>query len=216
MAALAESGLISRMRTNVAEHLRLMLVTDDRILELDDPLAPIVSAVRGGVTSVQLRLKTAAPAEIVTLARRLVSTLDVPVLINDRPDIALAAGAAGVHLGPEDLSPSLARKVLGSKAMIGASVGNEGESLLAAGADYWGIGPWRSTGTKLDAGAPLGAEGFARLAKLAGGTPVVAIGGITAADVAAVRAAGGVGVAVVSAILGAPDPAAAAREFLSR
>lgn len=193
-----------------------MLVTDDRILALADPLEPILKAVQGGVTSVQLRLKTAAPVEIVELARRLIAMLDVPLLINDRPDMALAAGAAGVHLGLDDLSPSLARKVLGSRAIIGASVGSEGESLLAAGADYWGIGPWRSTGTKADAGAPLGAEGFARLAKLAGGMPVVAIGGITAADVPAVRAAGGAGVAVVSAILGAPDPAAAAREFLTR
>lgn len=193
-----------------------MLVTDDRILALADPLEPIVRAVKGGVTSVQLRLKTASPAQIVELARRLVARLDVPLLINDRPDIALAAGAAGVHLGPDDLSPSLARKVLGRDAIIGASVGSESESLLAEGADYWGIGPWRSTGTKADAGTPLGAEGFARLAKLAGGIPVVAIGGITAADVAAVRAAGGAGVAVVSAILGAPDPAAAAREFLAR
>lgn len=193
-----------------------MLVTDDRILALADPLEPILKAVQGGVTSVQLRLKTAAPVEIVELARRLIAMLDVPLLINDRPDMALAAGAAGVHLGPDDLSPSLARKVLGSRAIIGASVGSEGESLLAAGADYWGIGPWRSTGTKADAGAPLGAEGFARLAKQAGGMPVVAIGGITAADVPAVRAAGGAGVAVVSAILGAPDPAAAAREFLTR
>lgn len=201
------------MGTNVAEYLRLMLVTDDRILELADPLEPIARAVEGGVTSVQLRLKTAEPADMVTLARRLVATLHVPLLINDRPDIALAAGAAGVHLGPDDLSPSLARKVLGDRAIIGASVGSEGESLLAEGADYWGVGPLRSTGTKADAGAPLGAEGFARLAKLAGGIPVVAIGGITAADVPAVRAAGGAGVAVVSAILGAPDPAAAAREF---
>ena len=190
-----------------------MLVTDDRILALPDPLDPIVRAVRGGATSVQLRLKTAPAIEILALARRLVAALEVPLLINDRPDIARAAGAAGVHLGPDDLSPALARRVLGDRAIIGASVGNEGESLLAAGADYWGIGPWRQTGTKPDAGAPLGAEGFARLVQAAGATPAIAIGGITADDAAAVRAAGGAGVAVVSAILGAPDPEAAARAF---
>lgn len=190
-----------------------MLVTDDRILALPEPLDPVVAAVRGGVTSVQLRLKTAPAVEILALARRLVTTLEVPVLINDRPDIARAAGAAGVHLGPDDLSPALARRVLGDRAIVGASVGNEGESLLAAGADYWGIGPWRQTGTKADAGAPLGAKGFARLVTEAGATPAIAIGGISAEDVAAVRAAGGAGVAVVSAILGAPDPEAAAREF---
>ncbi len=192
-----------------------MLVTDDRILALADPLAPIVNAVRGGVTSVQLRLKTVPPVEILALARRLVAVIGVPLLVNDRPDIALAAGAAGVHLGPDDLSPSLARKVLGTSAIIGASVGNEGESLLADGADYWGIGPWRETSTKADAGSALGVEGFSRLAKLAGDTPVIAIGGITAADVASVRAAGGAGVAVVSAILDAVDPEPAARAFCS-
>ena len=190
-----------------------MLVTDDRILALPDPLDPIVRAVRGGATSVQLRLKTAPAIEILALAHRLVAALEVPLLINDRPDIARAAGAAGVHLGPDDLSPALARRVLGDRAIIGASVGNAGESLLAAGADYWGIGPWRQTGTKSDAGTPLGAEGFARLVQAAGATPAIAIGGITADDAAAVRAAGGAGVAVVSAILGAPDPEAAAREF---
>lgn len=193
-----------------------MLVTDDRILALPDPLDPIVRAVRGGATSVQLRLKAAPAIEILALARRLVAVLEVPLLINDRPDIARAAGAAGVHLGPDDLSPALARRVLGDRAIIGASVGNEGESLLAIGADYWGIGPWRQTGTKPDAGASLGAEGFARLVKEAGATPAIAIGGITADDAAAVRAAGGAGVAVVSAILGAPDPEAAAREFSGR
>jgi len=193
-----------------------MLVTDDRILALPDPLDPIVRAVRGGATSVQLRLKTPPAIEILALARRLVAVLEVPLLINDRPDIARAAGAAGVHLGPDDLSPALARRALGDRAIIGASVGNEGESLLAGGADYWGIGPWRQTGTKPDAGASLGAEGFARLVKEAGATPAIAIGGITADDAAAVRAAGGAGVAVVSAILGAPDPEAAAREFSGR
>ncbi len=190
-----------------------MLVTDDRILALPDPLEPIMGAVRGGVTSVQLRLKTAPAVEILGLARRLVAMLEIPVLINDRPDIARAAGAAGVHLGPDDLSPALARKVLGSHAIIGASAGSEGETLLARGADYWGIGPWRQTGSKADAGAPLGADGFAKLARLAGDIPVIAIGGIVADDVAAVHAAGGAGVAVVSAILGASDPEAAARAF---
>lgn len=192
-----------------------MLVTDDRILALPDPLDPIVRAVRGGVTSVQLRLKTAPAIEILALARRLVAMLEIPVLINDRPDIARAADAAGVHLGPDDLSPALARKVLGDRAIIGASVGSEGEALLVSGADFWGIGPWRQTGTKADAGDPLGAEGFARLVKEAGATPAIAIGGITAEDVPAVRAAGGVGVAVVSAILGASDPESAARALRS-
>ena len=190
-----------------------MLVTDDRILALPDPLEPIMGAVRGGVTLVQVRLKTAPAVEILALARRLVGTLEIPVLINDRPDIARAAGAAGVHLGPDDLPPALARKVLGSHAIIGASVGSEGEALLAGGADYWGIGPWRQTGSKADAGAPLGADGFAKLARLAGDIPVIAIGGIVADDVPAVHAAGGAGVAVVSAILGASDPEAAARAF---
>jgi thiamine-phosphate pyrophosphorylase len=190
-----------------------MLVTDDRLVEGRDLIALCLAAERGGTTAVQLRLKFATPRELVALARGLVAALTVPLLLNDRPDIALAAGAAGVHLGPDDLPVSLARKIAPPEFLIGASVGSEDEAGRAAAATYWGIGPWRETATKGDAGAGLGAEGFARLVRLAGGRPCVAIGSITPADVPLVRSAGGAGVAVASGLLGADNIEAAARAY---
>jgi thiamine-phosphate pyrophosphorylase len=208
--------LIARMANNVAATVRLMLVTDDRLVAGRDLVALALAAERGGVTCVQLRLKEAEPRMLVAAARALVDALHVPLLVNDRPDVAVVAGAAGVHLGPGDLPPRLARRVLGTSAVIGVSVGSEGEALAAGDADYWGIGPWSVTTTKGDAGAPLGADGFGRLVRLAGGRPCIAIGGVQPEDIADVRGAGGAGVAVVSGILAAPDPAAAARAYAER
>lgn len=190
-----------------------MLVTDDAVLAGRDLITLAQAAERGGITSLQLRLKHAAPREQVALARALVGALSVPVLVNDRPDVALAAGAAGVHLGPGDLPAHLTRRIVPASFIVGVSVGSPDEALTAGDADYWGVGPWRATGTKADAGAALGAGGFARIVRLSGGRPCIAIGGLGPADVAAVRAAGGAGVAVVSAILGAEEVEAAARRF---
>ena len=190
-----------------------MLVTDDRLLAGRDLVAVARAAEAGGVTSIQLRLKQASAREQVALARALVAALRVPVLVNDRPDIALAAGAAGVHLGPDDLPVSLARAIVPSGFVIGASVGSAAEAVAAAGADYWGIGPWRVTTTKADAGAGLGPEGFMRLAALGGGRPCLAIGAVRPSDVPSVRKAGGSGVAVVSGILAEPDARQAAAAY---
>lgn len=184
---------------------RLMLVTDDDLLAGRDPVALALAAERGGASSVQLRLKRASAREQVALARRLVGALRIPLLVNDRPDVALAADAAGVHLGPDDVPVGLVRAIAPPDFVIGASVGSEAEAGAADPADYWGIGPWRASGTKRDAGAGLGAEGFRRLLRLAGGRPCLAIGGIRPEDVPAVLAAGGSGVAVVSGILGGSD-----------
>lgn len=201
------------MADNVAAVVRLMLVTDDRLVAGRDLVALAVAAERGGVTSVQLRLKHASARELVAAARTLVAALGVPVLVNDRPDVALAAGAAGVHLGPDDLPVALVRKVVPPGFIIGASAGSPDEAASAAGADYWGVGPWRNTGTKADAGAALGAEGFRRIVQRSGGTPCIAIGGVRPEDVGPVLAAGGAGVAVVSGILGEEDVEAAARGY---
>jgi thiamine-phosphate pyrophosphorylase len=202
------------MADNVAALLRLMLVTDDRLVQGRDLVALALAAERGGVTSLQLRLKRADSRELVELARRLVHALTVPLLVNDRPDVAIAAGAAGVHLGPDDMPVELARRIAPPGFLVGASVGSEAEALKAGKADYWGIGPWRNTTTKGDAGAGLGAEGFARLAALAGGKPCIAIGGVKPEDVRVAVASGGTGVAVVSGILGLPDVEAAARAYV--
>lgn len=197
--------MIRPMDRNVAALVRLMLVTDDRLLAGRELIEVCRSAVRGGVTAVQLRLKDASPRELVRAARLLVGALTVPVLVNDRLDVAIAAGAAGVHLGPDDLPIRLARAAAPPGFLIGASVGSIGEATNGAGADYWGVGPWRITATKADAGEALGEEGLRRIRAVAGSIPWVAIGGVRPEDLPAIRAAGAAGVAVVSGILGVAD-----------
>ncbi len=200
------------MRDNLAAHLRLMLVTDDRLVAGRDLIELARAAVRGGITAVQLRLKEASARELLALALALRAELPVPVLVNDRPDVALMAGV-GVHLGPEDVPVGLARRVLGGTAIIGASVGTAAEVVRGEGADYWGIGPWRTTGTKGDAGDAIGAEGFRAVVLRAEGLPCIAIGGIRPEDIPLVLRAGGAGVAVVSGILGVEDVEGAARRY---
>lgn len=208
----ARRGLISAMAINVAD-LRLVLVTDDAFLEgrsLEDLLR---AAVAGGVTAVQVRLKHRSPRELADAVRSARAAVGVPVFVNDRMDVALAAGAAGVHLGGDDLPVDLAREIAPVGFWIGASVGTEAESAAGAGADYWGVGPFRESGTKGDAGAAIGLSGVAAVVARAGSIPCVAIGGIRPEDVGSLLAAGVVGVAVVSGILGAADPMAAARAY---
>lgn len=204
------------MANNVAATVRLMLVTDDRLLEGRDLVATALAAERGGATSVQLRLKLTSPRDLVEQARALVAALGIPVLLNDRPDVALAAGAAGVHLGPDDLPVSLARRVAPPGFIIGASVGSAGEAEAGGEADYWGIGPWGTTDTKTDAGNALGAEGFGELVRLADGKPCIAVGAVRPEDVPHVLAAKGAGVAVVSGILADTDVERATRRYAAR
>lgn len=201
------------MGDNVAQLVRLMLVTDDRLVRGRDLVSLAQAAERGGATSVQLRLKQATARELAQLVRGLVQALRIPVLVNDRPDVAIAAGAAGAHLGPDDMPIGLVRRIAPPGFVLGASVGDETEAAAASGADYWGIGPWRATPTKENAGTGLGADGFSRLLQLAGGTPALAIGGVTPEDVPIILQRGGKGVAVVSGILGAEDVEAAARRY---
>lgn len=193
--------------------LRLILVTDDELLAGREIVEVARAARRGGITALQLRLKRAGARELVALARTLRDQLDIPVLVNDRLDVALAAGAAGVHLGPDDLPVELARRIAPPGFWIGASVGSLEEIPRGRGADYWGVGPWRVSATKPDAGDPIGVDGFRAVVAESGGTPCVAIGGIRPEDVPLVRAAGGAGVAVISGILGSADPARAAAAY---
>lgn len=195
----------------------LYLVADADFAGGRDLAALVDAAVRGGVTVVQLRAKNLAGRAFVGLAlgisRRLAGT-GVPLLINDRIDIALACGAAGVHLGQDDMPVPAARQILGPDAAIGVSVNTPEEAALAEseGADYVGAGPAFATATKETPLAVLGPAGVARI-KSAVRIPVVAIGGISAGNAASLAAAGADGIAVVSAILGAPDPARAAEEL---
>jgi thiamine-phosphate pyrophosphorylase len=202
-------------RRNIADRLRVYLVADPTAT-LGRPLDTIVAeAVRGGVSLVQLRVKAPATRSFVEQARALVALLrplGVPLVINDRVDVALAVGADGVHVGQRDMPAADARRLLGPDAILGVSA-TDAEQLRAvdaAIADYVGIGPVFATGSKADASTPLGLDGLAALCRLSP-LPVVAIGGIGVASARAVVACGAAGVSVISAICGAPDPAEAAR-----
>jgi thiamine-phosphate pyrophosphorylase len=197
--------------------LRLYLVTD-RDLAAGRPLEDVVAAaVRGGVTAVQLREKKLETAPFIATAVRLRALLaprGVALLINDRIDVAREAGADGVHLGQSDASPVEARRILGPDAIIGLSVESPAQARAAAdqGLDYLGVSPVFATPTKGDTGPAWGLEGLRRL-RAATALPLAAIGGLNAANAAAVLAAGADGLAVVSAIMAASDPEAAAREL---
>lgn len=164
---------------------------------------------------IQLRLKEESARSLVEIARAILAMVpEVPLVVNDRADVALAAGAAGVHVGVDDLAPALLRRVVPAGFIIGASVGSDDEVARVVGADYVGIGPVYATGSKSDAGAAIGPERFAELARRCG-LPAVAIGGITSERVSEVLAAGASGVAVISALFGASDPTLAARALRS-
>ena len=193
--------------------LRLLAITDDLRDGRDGLVARAVAATRGGATMIQLRLKDADARTMLEVARALVEASrahGIPVIINDRADVALAAGAAGVHVGTADVPAAALRAVAPPGFIIGASVGSREEVELARGADYVGIGPMFETGSKSDAGPSIGVEGFAALRSLVS-VPAVAIGGITADNAASAIAAGAAGVAVIRAIFSAADPATAAR-----
>ncbi len=191
-----------------------MVLTDPVLLKGRDAVDVCRRAVTGGATLIQVRWKDGAPADVLQLAAALVAALPVPVLVNDRVDVALAAGAAGAHLGQDDLSAPVVRSYLPPGFLLGISVGSPAEAGRVRDwpVDYWSVGPCFGTGNKADAGAALGSAGFAALARLAPeGMPVIGIGGITAANAASIVAAGAAGVAVIGAVFGAADPEMAAR-----
>jgi len=193
-----------------------MVLTDAELLKGRDPVAVCRQAVAGGqgATLIQVRDKTAAPRDLVALTRALVAALPVPVIVNDRVDVALAAGAKGAHLGQDDVPLDVVRPHVPNGFLLGVSVGSPDEAARAApwGADYWSIGPCYATANKPDAGSALGPEGFERLARGAPlGMPVIGIGGISAVNAQAIVRAGAVGVAVIGAVMGAADPEQAAR-----
>jgi thiamine-phosphate pyrophosphorylase len=194
--------------------LRLIAITDNLRDGIEGLVARAAGAVRGGATMVQVRLKDADARTAVAVARRLAQELPVPVTVNDRADIAIAAGAAGVHVGADDLPVDVIRAMSPPGFIIGASYGSDEELDGTRGADYVGIGPVFATGTKRDAGTAIGPEGFARL-RARTGLPAVGIGGIDERNARVVVDAGATGIAVVSSILGATDPERAARALVA-
>lgn len=195
--------------------LRLYAVTDRRALPAGVTLAQAVeAALDGGVTCLQLREKEASAGEILALARALLPLCRarrVPLLINDRVDIALAAGADGVHLGQDDLPLPEARALLGPDRILGATAHTVEEALRAQaeGADYLGVGAMFPTGTKTNT-IPTSADTLKAICA-AVSIPVVAIGGVTAQNLPTLAGTGIAGAAVVSAIFSQSDLTAAAR-----
>ena len=191
-----------------------MAITDDLRDGTEGLIARAAAAVRGGATSIQVRLKEATPREIVEVASAMVGALGVPIIVNDRADLALASGAAGVHVGPEDLPVKAVRRVVPPSFIIGASFGLDSEFENARHADYVGIGPVAATASKPDAGSAIGIDEFKRLAARVP-CPAVGVGGITPKIAAQLFAAGAAGVAVMSAIFSVSDPERASSSFLS-
>ncbi|MBV9545785.1 MAG: thiamine phosphate synthase [Chloroflexi bacterium] len=202
--------------------LRLYLLADAGLVAPPQLPDVVAAALRGGVTAVQLRAKTATTLELLELARAigaLCRTASVPFLVNDRVDVALAAEADGAHvghIGEEDLSPRDARRLLGPAAIVGVSVGAAGEARQAAaqGASYVSAGPMFPTSTKANAG-PAAGEALLKSVRAATSLPLVVIGGITAERAPALFARGADGVCVGAAIVRSDDPEAAARAFKS-
>ncbi|MFI5364430.1 MAG: thiamine phosphate synthase [Candidatus Binatia bacterium] len=193
---------------------RLYLVTD-RTRTAGRPLLQVVeAALQGGVDAVQLREKDLAARELYALASEL-SVLcrrqGARLLINDRIDVALAVGADGVHLPGGSFTPADARAVLGPQALIGASTHNleQAQRAAAGGADFIVFGPIFDTPAKRQYGAPVGLQALGVVTEKVT-LPVLAIGGITGERVESVRQHRVYGVAVISAILEADDPRAAA------
>ena len=189
--------------------LKLYLVTN-RGLSLGRSLEEVVSeAVAGGVTMVQLREKDTSTGEFIRLACKLTDLLrplGIPLIINDRVDVALAADADGVHIGQSDMPYEIARKLLGPDKIIGLSVENMNDLLRAneLDVDYIGISPVYGTPTKTDTAEPFGLDGLRKAVNMSK-HPTVAIGGMNAGTIADVMAAGTDGVAVVSAICSAEN-----------
>ena len=199
--------------------LSLYFVTDTPLSGRRGLVETALAAVRGGATLVQLRDPLAKAGWLVERGRALVAALaptGVPLIVNDRPDVAHAIGAAGVHVGQGDLPPEAARAILGPHAIVGLSITHPDQmaSVPWDVIDHIGVGPVLSKGVKPDADEPMGIEGLRRCVALSR-KPVVAIGGMSVEMVPDVLAAGADGVAVVAAIAGATDPEDAAAAFMT-
>jgi thiamine-phosphate pyrophosphorylase len=200
--------------------LRLYAIVDPERAGGRDVVDLACRVAEGGATMVQLRDKRSETRTMVEAARAIKAALTpfaVPFLVNDRVDVALAAGADGVHIGPDDMAVEDARALLGRDAIIGLSIKTVAEAAAVPLdlVDYAGIGGVYATLSKVQNSAPIGTEGFARVAaavrRRVPGLPLCGIAGIDTGNAAAVIAAGADGIAVISALAVASDPAAAAK-----
>jgi thiamine-phosphate pyrophosphorylase len=187
----------------------------------DEALCPVTlaeQALKGGAAMIQLRHKTASGSQLLVWAveiQKLCQQYQALCIINDRVDIALASKADGVHLGQQDLPARAARKLLGETAIIGVTASSLKEALQAEqdGADYIGFGHIYPTHSKLKESSPLGLDILQKTAALVS-LPILAIGGINQENAASVISCGASGIAVISAVSRANDPAWAAHELL--
>ena len=185
-----------------------------------DPVALAAALLAGGARCLQLRWKPAAPRDVLDAARAirpLAHDAGALFLVNDRPDLAVLAGADGVHLGQDDLPVAAARRVLGPGCIVGISTHDVAQARRAAdaGADYVAVGPVYATTSKVNALTPRGPD-LVRAARAVVPCPLVAIGGIDVTTAQDVIAAGADAVAMIGALVRAPDPAAAVRGVLAR
>jgi len=195
-----------------------LYVITDRKLASGSLEETVRKAIAGGATIVQYREKDAAASEMIEVAGRLhriTKAVGIPLIINDRLDVALAVDAEGVHVGQDDMNATYARKIIGDSKLLGVSVKTVKEALAAVreGADYLGVGDIFGTATKKDAGEPIGLKMLKKIADRVN-IPVVGIGGITKVNAGSVMESGADGVAVISAIIGKPDPEKEARELM--
>jgi thiamine-phosphate pyrophosphorylase len=178
----------------------------------------VPAALEGGADVIQVRVKGWTDRDLLELAEQVAAWCQpygAACIVNDRVDVALAAGADGVHLGAEDLPVSVARRLLGPDALVGGTARDAAtaRALVAAGASYLGVGPCFATATKTGLPDPIGLAGVAAVAA-AVDVPIIAIGGVRADQIAELRAVGAYGVAVVDAVSGADDQAGAVRDLL--
>lgn len=195
----------------------LYLVTDRSLSRGRTTLEVVRQAVAGGITCVQLREKHCSTREFIDQARALQPLLKdkrIPLIINDRLDVALAVGADGIHLGQQDMALADARKIVGQTMVIGISAESVADAIRAEqqGADYIGVSPVFATPTKTDTAEALGLEGIQKIRR-AVTIPIVGIGGVNQRSAGAVLGAGADGIAVVSAIVSADDPKQAAADL---
>ena len=201
--------------TRLAFDPSVYLVTDPDLCAGQGVVETVRRAIAGGVTLVQLRDKQADDDALIETGRAVKAALTgsgVPLIVNDRLEVAGAIGADGLHLGQSDGDPAAARAALPTTAILGLSIEHpdQARGIDPALVDYVGAGPVHATATKPGHAPPIGWTGLARICACSP-VPVVAIGGLAAADAAPAVAAGAAGLAVVSAICAAIDPAAAAR-----
>jgi len=203
---------------SLAERLRLIVITDSGLAAPRAVADVVAAALTAGAPAVQLREKGATAREIFELGQRvqpLVHAAGALLFVNDRLDVALALGADGVHVGSDDLPVAAVRAAAPQGFLVGASADDPqvASHLVAEGADYIGCGAVYATSSKPDAGDVIGLEGLERVAR-AVDVPVVGIGGVTVERSAAIAATPAAGVAVIGAVMGAPDVGRAVRGLL--